>query len=62
VLERLNIDKVVNLAEPKLIVHFSHSERPVPTRKSPSTQPPLKPVSEEWSAANSQWATKPFSF
>ena len=62
VLQRLDIDKVVNLAEPKLIAHFSASERPVPTRKSPSTQPPPKPVSEEWSAANSQWATKPFSF
>ena len=43
-------------------VNVFASERPVPTRKSPSTQPPPKPVSEEWSAANSQWATKPFSF
>ena len=61
-LERLDIDKLVNLAEPKLITRFSPSERPVLTWKSPSTQPPPKPVAEEWSAANSQWATKPFSF
>ena len=60
-LERLAIDKVVNLAEHKLIMRFSPL-RPVPTRKSPSTQPVPKPVSEGWSAANSQWATKPFSF
>ena len=61
-LEHLDIDKFVNLAEPKLIVHFNPSKQPVPTRKSPLTQPLPKPVSEEWSAANSQWAMKPFSF
>lgn len=60
-LGRLAIDQLVNLAEPKLIARFNPS-RSDPIRKAPSAQPAPRSTQEEWSAANSQWATKSFTF
>lgn len=60
--ERLEIDKFINLAEPKLIARFDPPSNSAPAQKAPTTQPQPKPTQEEWSVANSDWATKPFSF
>ena len=61
ILEHLEIDPMVNLTKPKLIAHFD--EQP-PTPSAPKTsvaQAPPK-MSQKWSAANSEWATKAFTF
>lgn len=59
-IERLEIDSIINLAEPKLIARFDEPSTSSAPKASTAKAPP-KP-SEKWSAANSGWANKDFNF
>ena len=55
-LERLEIDSIINLAEPKLIARFNERSSASIKGKAPATQVSQK-TSQKWSAANANWAT-----
>ena len=54
-LERLEIDSIINLAEPKLIARFNECLSASLTTKAPTTQVSQK-TSQKWSAATTNWA------
>jgi hypothetical protein len=54
-LDRLEIDSIINLAEPKLIARFDERSSASLTTKAPATQVSQK-TSQKWSAANTNWA------
>lgn len=60
-IKRLEIDSIINLAEPKLIARFEEPSPASSAAKAPAVQAPPKP-SQKWLAANADWATKDFDF
>ena len=64
-LERLEIDTIINLAEPKLIARFNLNECSSALNsikgKAPATQLSQK-TSQKWSATNTNWAKDDFDF
>ena len=56
-LERLEIDSIINLAEPKLIARFNERSSASIKSKAPATHISQKTSeSQKWSAANTNWA------
>ena len=56
-LNRLEIDSIINLAEPKLIARFKEHPSASLITKAPATQVSQK-TSQKWFAVNTNWAAK----
>ena len=57
-LERLEIDSIINLAEPKLIARFNENSSAATIKsKAPAAAQLSQKTSQKWSAANANWAT-----